>query len=321
MESWRLLWLLVPVFAGPVMRRDGQPAASNHSHARPSSLLQLASGVQPCGIRANQHCEEPRSKGTPRAAVYTYNLGGYEEPRGFQVPCVPPDVDAFLFLDEVTQRKAPKAALDRWKGQGWQLKLLPLQQGTRYVSSERLTSKSLKFTPPSWLTASYDWLIGYDHDMTINLHRLTDFLREHDDKPLLMLKWYWRPCEDAFDCMLWEINDMLTKRPEYVKSSRRNVQHWKELMTTLHSAAAPFSPPHYYESCIIFRNLKHERADAVKTAFERTYNMTHDIQRDQFLLPYYLWREALSPQLQALHLSDLQEKLDFCSVPTKRKRN
>ena len=25
---------------------------------------------------------------SPDIAVYTYNLGGYEEPRGFQVPCV-----------------------------------------------------------------------------------------------------------------------------------------------------------------------------------------------------------------------------------------
>lgn len=58
------------------------------------------------------------------------------------------------------------------------------------------------------------------------------------------------------------------------------------------------------------RNLKHEKAETVRNAFEKIYNMpessvvsfpadgidgmdtwprSHDIQRDQFLLPYYLW--------------------------------
>ncbi|CAE7610801.1 unnamed protein product [Symbiodinium sp. CCMP2592] len=232
-------------------------------------------------------------------------------------------VDAFLFLDATTKKKAPKAALTHWQRQGWQIKIVPLEKSTRYVSAERLTSKSLKFAPPSWLlSGKWDWLIGYDHDMTINLQKLPEFLSNHDNKPLLMLKWYWRNCDnDAFDCMLWEMDDMLTKRPEYVRSSRKNIEHWKDLMTTMHHAAKPFTPLHYFESCVIFRNLNHERAGDVKTAFERTYNMSHDIQRDQFLVPYYLWRDGLSAELGAMHLSELQQELDFCSVPTKRKRN
>ncbi|CAK9046965.1 Putative tRNA (cytidine(32)/guanosine(34)-2'-O)-methyltransferase (2'-O-ribose RNA methyltransferase TRM7 homolog) (Protein ftsJ homolog 1) [Durusdinium trenchii] len=233
----------------------------------------------------------------------------------------PTEVDAFLFLDDVTLLKAPKAALAHWKHQGWHIKRVALQKGTRYVSAERLTSKFLKFTPPRWMQR-YDWLIGYDHDMTINLDKLPQFLQDHQDKPLLMLKWYWRDCNaDAFKCMLWEMDDMLTKRPEYVSSSRRNVQQWKELMTSMHDGQRPFRPPHYYESCIIARNLKHKRAQAVKTAFEKTYKMSHDIQRDQFLLPYYLWHESLSQELVAMHLWEMQEGLDFCSVPMKRKRN
>ena len=58
-----------------------------------------------------------------------------------------------------------------------------------------------------------------------------------------------------------------------MRSSRRNIQQWKELMTRLHTAQSPFQPPHYYESCIVARNLKHERAPAVKLAFAKTYNM------------------------------------------------
>ncbi|CAK9106990.1 unnamed protein product [Durusdinium trenchii] len=297
--------------------------AANASDMWPLDFLQLGSGVHPCGLRANHRCPTPQRARprTARIAVYTYNLGGYEEPRAFQVPCAPTEVDAFLFLDDVTLLKAPKAALAHWKHQGWHIKRVALQKGTRYVSAERLTSKFLKFTPPRWMQR-YDWLIGYDHDMTINLDKLPQFLQDHQDKPLLMLKWYWRDCNaDAFKCMLWEMDDMLTKRPEYVSSSRRNVQQWKELMTSMHDGQRPFRPPHYYESCIIARNLKHKRAQAVKTAFEKTYKMSHDIQRDQFLLPYYLWHESLSQELVAMHLWEMQEGLDFCSVPTKRKRN
>jgi len=291
------------------------------------SLLQLGSGVTPCSARRNPRCtdalREPRDTSSIRVAVYTYNLGGYEEPRGRQVPCVPNNVDAFLFLDDVTHKKAPKAALAHWKRQGWQIKLVPLQKASHYVSAERLTSKFLKFTPPDWmLSGKWDWLVGYDHDMTMSLHKLPEFLVNHAERPLLMLKWYWRDCEeDAFDCMKWEMDDMLTKRPEYVRSSRQNIQHWRDMMTSMHQATKPFRPPHYYESCVIFRNLNHENAEVVKTAFERTYNMSHDIQRDQFLLPYYLWRDGLSDDLEAMRLSELQHRLEFCSVPTKRKRN
>lgn len=291
-------------------RKDGRPA-----------FIQMGSGVDRCGARANHRCAKRHRKQQAHIAVYTYNLGGYEEPRGFQVPCVPDTVDAFLFLDARTKRKAPKAALAYWKRQGWKLKIVPLEDATPYVSGERLTSKYLKFTPPEWMER-YDWLVGYDHDMTINLQKLPRFLEDRDDRPLLMLKWYWRDCEDdAFKCMMWEMNDMLTKRPEYVKSSRRNIQHWKELMRSLHEAREAFMPPHYYESCIIARNLKHEKAETVRNAFEKIYNMSHDIQRDQFLLPYYLWRHDLSYELEALHLDEMQEQLDMCSVPTKRKRN
>ena len=76
------------------------------SHLRPI-LLEL--GVRPCEDERLEPCAARVSPSSARIAVYTYNLGGYEEPRKKQVPCAPPQVDAFLFLDDVTRRKAPKA--------------------------------------------------------------------------------------------------------------------------------------------------------------------------------------------------------------------
>ncbi|OLP84224.1 hypothetical protein AK812_SmicGene34935 [Symbiodinium microadriaticum] len=55
-----------------------------------------------------------------------------------------------------------------------------------------------------------------------------------------------------------------------------------------------YTPPFYYETRIIFRNLRHARSADVSQAFGRTYEKCHEIQRDQFLLPYYLWHANLS---------------------------
>lgn len=101
-----------------------------------SAFIQMGSGVDRCGARANHRCAKRHIKQKAHIAVYTYNLGGYEEPRGFQVPCVPDTVDAFLFLDARTKRKAPKAALAYWKRQGWKLKIVPLEDATPYVSGD-----------------------------------------------------------------------------------------------------------------------------------------------------------------------------------------
>eukprot|EP00913_Durusdinium_trenchii_P001545 g1430.t1 len=143
---WRILWrfILVPAVAGPLMRRDETTTtdassvnatfAANASDMWPLDFLQLGSGVHPCGLRANHRCPTPQRARprTARIAVYTYNLGGYEEPRAFQVPCAPWTVDAFLFLDDVTLLKAPKAALAHWKHQGWHIKRVALQKGSRH---------------------------------------------------------------------------------------------------------------------------------------------------------------------------------------------
>lgn len=68
------------------MRRDeclGRSALSGR-HVRPI-LLQL--GVRPCEDERPLPCAARASPSSARIAVYTYNLGGYEEPRKKQVPC------------------------------------------------------------------------------------------------------------------------------------------------------------------------------------------------------------------------------------------
>lgn len=60
-------------------------------------------------------------------------------------------LEAFLFLDDDTKERSDSNALNMWKKLGWQIKSVTLQAGSEFVTGARLTSKLLKFTPPSWL--------------------------------------------------------------------------------------------------------------------------------------------------------------------------
>lgn len=85
---------------------------------------------------------ESEDQSTMRIAVYTYNIGGYEAMRSDFVPCVPPGVDAFLFIDEVGMRRFGKT-VKQWQDLGWHIRNFTQIPGTKHVSGPRLTSKSL----------------------------------------------------------------------------------------------------------------------------------------------------------------------------------
>ena len=48
-----------------------------------------------------------------------------------------------------------------------------------------------------------------------------------------------------------------------------------------------YQPLSYYETNVIFRNLQHAKADLVRDAFEKTFMKCHEIQRDQFVVPFF----------------------------------
>lgn len=80
----------------------------------------------------------------------------------------------------------------------------------------------------------------------------------------------------------------------------------KRTALTLHLG---FERPKGCHSKVIFRNLKHKKSPKVRVArpfrgfpssgcrfedaFEKTYLKCEEIQRDQFLLPFFLWRRGL----------------------------
>ena len=63
------------------------------------------------------------------------------------------------------------------------------------------------------------------------------------------------------------------------------------------------------------------RSVDVSQAFGRTYEKCHEIQRDQFLLPYYLWHANLSFDAEAFPMNFLADSVGMCMVKTRQGRN
>jgi len=280
--------------------------------------------VDTCQQRSDE-CQERSDSGAPakRIAVYTYVTGAYEDIRDFNVPCVPSGVDAFFILDDATRTSASSEKLDLWRKHGWWiLTMLPTMEGTSEVPKARFAAKSLKFTPPSWLlNGTWDWLVEFDGDISMDMAKLRPLLDRYSDKSLVLLKWYWKECQ-PWDCFLWECEDMLQNRKEYVETSYERIVKWKEQMKKLHEDPKhPFVPAAYYELSVMFRNVAHARADEIKDAFRQVLEQCRTIQRDQFLMPFFLWNSSLEQDVAAIPIDMLYSDLKYCKVDTRNARN
>lgn len=256
-------------------------------------------------------------------AVYTYIIGGYDDLRPDRIPCVPPSVDAFLFIGGTDSSSVEASRLLKWRQQGWQVKDTQIVPGNQFVSPERLTVKLLKFRPPPWLLqGAWDWLVTFDSNMAIGLKGLPAFLSSYGDRPLLLLNWNkghdgW----SGFDQFRRESHYMLHEHPQYTATSRENCIEWRRKLVRLHAnKSSGFSMPYYYDLSILFRNLKHASAPRVQSAFTAIFAESHRIQRDQFLMPYFLWQFGLVEATAPLPLRELQGgPLHHCFVTGARR--
>jgi hypothetical protein len=78
-----------------------------------------------------------------------------------KVPIFCTPTQAFLFLDDHTKERTDSNSLNLWKKLGRQVKSVTLQAGSEFVTGARLTSKLLKFTPPSWLLHLASIIAGF----------------------------------------------------------------------------------------------------------------------------------------------------------------
>ncbi|CAK8994340.1 unnamed protein product [Durusdinium trenchii] len=172
----------------------------------------------------------------------------------------------------------------------------------------------------------WEWLVEFDGNVVLDLHTLGSFLDKYVSKPLLLLDWsYHEDCgDDGFQCFSRELNDMLRTRRKYIEDSKENIEAWERKLAKEHegiSGTRKYTPPYYYETRIILRNLEHERSSEVTQAFRKTYEKCHEIQRDQFLVPYFLWHANLSFDTEALPMRYLADSVGMCMVGTRVGRN
>ncbi|CAL1165968.1 unnamed protein product, partial [Cladocopium goreaui] len=218
-------------------KKRGEHAQHAISHLKVDEMKEIPN------CREEYTCDAHRTRSLgdyarKHIAVYTYNIGSYEGGmRDDNVPCVPSNVDAFLFLDDDTKERTDSNSLNLWKKLGWQVKSVTLQAGSEFVTGARLTSKLLKFTPPSWLlNGEWEWLVEFDGNVVLDLHTLGPFLDKYSSKPLLLLDWsYHEDCgDDGFQCFSHELHNMLHARRKYIEDSKENVEAWERKLAKEH---------------------------------------------------------------------------------------
>ena len=130
---------------------------------------------------------------TLKIAVYTENIGGYDEVRMEDIPSVPSGMDAFYFADSETLKKH-EDAFALWRKNGWTtMEYRDMQQGTKQVSGQRLTAKKVKFDPPDWITeGKWDWLVHFDAQKCVRLEQLPSFIQKRSNASLILQDWCHR---------------------------------------------------------------------------------------------------------------------------------
>jgi len=253
------------------------------------------------------------------------------------IPLVPNGVDAFLFLDREhifsgesshKQKRRPRPvlrgasvteAVAAWQHAGWQIRPIAMVERSPFVGAARLTTKTLKFAVGASfaeLLDDRDWVVAVDYNMYIDLSKLASFLGQYEGQaPLLLLDWRHWPGNYSLsgtECLLREMRTMLFKWKGYIKGSRRNCESWMRKMQREHDAGLLL--PDYYDLTILFRNLRHPRSPDVTKVFERMVEHSREIERDQWLMPYYLWQQRLVSSVSLVTEKELKSRIGFCEI-------
>ncbi|OLP99099.1 hypothetical protein AK812_SmicGene18380 [Symbiodinium microadriaticum] len=244
MASDRLVWLNSDAEHAAFTDRDPLGHMS-HLPRFGQPLFGLGNFPSPDAPNAERGGPSPGVKHCNSNAMSPFsNQGGYEEMRGDYIPC------------EVGQKRFGNTALKKWQERGWRVVNFTQVEGT------------------------WHWLVEYDGNIVVDLHRLGPFLRRQREQVLLNWGYHEDCTDDSFNCFMTEVTSMLTER-------------------------------------VIFRNLKHAKAHKVRDAFEKTFLKCHEIQRDQFVVPFFLWQDGLDEDTEAAPIETLVDELGYCMVSTR----
>ena len=259
---------------------------------------------------------------TLKIAVYTENIGGYDEVRMEDIPSVPSGMDAFYFADSETLKKH-EDAFALWRKNGWTtMEYRDMQQGTKQVSGQRLTAKKVKFDPPDWITeGKWDWLVHFDAQKCVRLEQLPSFIQKRSNASLILQDWCHRsrPCchQGGFACFQAEANMFRGSDFHRIENASQEYFQWVSDVTEMVKNST-LSLPHYFESSILMRNLKSKYSGEVKKAFKEVFGANHKVPRDQPFLPVFLEKHGLNAEIITVRNTTLKREIGF-KRPGKRR--
>ena len=195
---------------------------------------------------------------TLKIAVYTENIGGYEEVRIEGIPSVPSGMDAFYFADPATLDKH-EGAFALWRKNGWTtIEYTDMQQGTEQVSGQRLTAKKVKLDPPDWITEG-KW--HFDAQKWIRLEKLPCFIQKRSNASLIVHNWCRpsRMCcsQGGFGCFQAEARKLRGHERQRIENSSQEYFQWVSDVTEMVKNST-LSLPHYFETNIFHAKLEEQ---------------------------------------------------------------
>ena len=295
--------------------------------------------ISSCRSELRQKLSKRETPNAVSFAVYTYTVGERDfHARHDLLPRVPKGIDGFFYTLNTSVRTFQSHG--SWAARGWRLRDVELIRGNSYISSERLSSKHIKFVLPGELLR-YDWVLSFDDTFHVQLEGLADLVAAHASSALVLLDWrHWMTLDDGsmaqlgepspqaysgFRAFDWEVSSILYARQGYTNlHSTAASEAWRGRMRAL-VAKPPASAGHplfgtYYDLSIILQHVSHPEWRRTRDVFRRVYLESRRIPRDQFLLPYFLWLQpAALEHTAAVQLPELTRSLCRCAMEGARR--
>ena len=169
------------------------------------------------------------------------------------------------------------------RAQGWKIIFTTRVNGTVNNSSDRLTSKRLKWNLSSDFK-EYNYVLTHDCNIYIDYAKVRDFIRSEMSGYSVLFKNWPYDFKYGSSRILWEINDFLTKRIHRIRESEEETKKWRDMIL----ADNRYNQEPYFETNVFIFN---PRCVKYQTFGRKVYNHCHKLQRDQFIVPYVLFQE------------------------------
>ena len=222
-----------------------------------------------------------------RLLFYTYNIDDYIQ--WTKTPLIlPQGQDGFVFYNTDISEEI-KDTYEKW---GWTMKKISVEDHGTSISNSRILSKCLKWNPEAFIdTSNYDTLVSFDFQMTFDVDLVMDWLKSKE-KGLLSPNYTAHYTRFPRTCgVLGEINMELKKKIRNRTSSCTDaVLQWRKKLEEENF------PTRY---CHVITNFQimNPHNQEFKAVRHQVYEGCKTISRDQFLLPYYLWKAGLKVQV------------------------